>query len=90
MTVMVEQIQHNDGSLHQLDDLTAIHVLRNPGGWTDEAVRSCRLFAANVLEDRARRANMLKPQRVRDALESRIANGPLNAQSKPETEQGER
>lgn len=70
------QIQHNDGSWHQLDDLTVIHVLRNPGGWTEDAVRQCRLFAATVLEDRSRRWNMFAPKRVRDGLERIIKDGP--------------
>jgi len=77
--VYVEQIQHNDGSWHQLDNLTVIHVLRNPGGWTEDAVRACRLFAASILEDHARRMNMLKPKRVRDAIERVIKDGPLKS-----------
>ena len=48
--LMSMRVKHEDGSLHQLDEWLVIHVLRNPSGWTEDAVRECRLFAAEVLD----------------------------------------
>lgn len=34
----------------EIDHSFAIHVLRNPYGWDDDAVRACRIFACDKLE----------------------------------------
>lgn len=48
--LMSLRVKHEDGTSHQLDEWLVIHVLRNPSGWTEDAVRECRLFAANMME----------------------------------------
>lgn len=50
-------VAHDDGSMHQLDDRLVIHVLRNPAGWSEDAVRACRLFAAEIVEQQFRAIN---------------------------------
>lgn len=59
----VECVAHSDGSMHQLSNWLIVHVLRNPHGWTEDAVLSCRLFAADIVERDILRTNLTPRQR---------------------------
>jgi hypothetical protein len=34
----------------KIDDDFALHVVRNPYGWSEETIRSCRLYVCDKLE----------------------------------------
>lgn len=76
MTDLAAHIQHSDGTWHQLDDWTTIHVLRNPHGWTEEAIRACRHFAADILDEARKAAH-------------RPSAPPMHVSSPPAADKGE-
>lgn len=50
----VQQVRNVDGAWVQLDGVSLLAILRDPAGWTPEAVRVAQLTAARWLEERFR------------------------------------